>query len=34
MFLPFNAGFSEMLRLSAWKTGYQLERKIAVDPFL
>ena len=23
-----------MLRLSAWKTGYQLERKIAVDPFL
>ena len=34
MFLPFNAAFSELIRSSAWKPGYQLGRKIAVDLFL
>ena len=34
LFLPFNAEFSGMIRSSAWKTDPQLERKIAVDPFL
>ena len=32
--LSFNAGFSGMIRSSAWKPGYQLGLKIAVDLFL
>ena len=32
-FLPFNAGFSGMIRSSAWKTEHQLGLKIVVGLF-